>query len=253
MSAFHRPPEWQQSADRHTQLIDPVLTVRQLSRFELSLKSTVRIDHALVFATAKGGYEAYLPPRRPTRSEIAARHYTAVYEVDMGVHPFTGNAHACPATTTRSSSRPWSTCPGRSSTRPGSWAAATGTCPACSSANSSSAARPVTGGFAIADSAAAEGGACSQADQRPGPARRPGRAPGHLDPAAARATRQNIDHQRASRPSTTPRPSRSARPSGAWRSTSRWTAATGRSDALQIERAMEYGAQQQELVLQQQR
>ncbi|MGW1726960.1 hypothetical protein ACWCQK_29055 [Streptomyces sp. NPDC002306] len=86
-----RQPEWQQQADRHTQIVDPVLTVRQLSRFEFSLKSYVRIDHALVFATAKGGYEAYLPPRRPTRGDIAANHYTAVYEVDMGVHPYTSD------------------------------------------------------------------------------------------------------------------------------------------------------------------
>ncbi|WP_199847900.1 hypothetical protein [Streptomyces dysideae] len=90
MPTFNRQPEWQQPADRHTQLVDPVLTVRQLSRFELSLKHVVRIDHALVFATPKGGYEAYLPPRRPTRGEIASHRYTAVYEVDMGVHPFTG-------------------------------------------------------------------------------------------------------------------------------------------------------------------
>lgn len=89
MPSFHRPPEWQQPADRHTRLIDPVLTVRQLSRFELSLKHVVRIDHALVFSTPKGGYEAYPPPARPSRGEIAARRYTAVYEVDMGVHPFT--------------------------------------------------------------------------------------------------------------------------------------------------------------------
>ncbi len=89
MPSFHRPPEWQQPADRHTRLIDPVLTVRQLSRFELSLKHVVRIDHALVFSTPKGGYEAYPPPARPSRGEIAARRYTAVYEVDMGVRPFT--------------------------------------------------------------------------------------------------------------------------------------------------------------------
>ncbi|GAA2220324.1 hypothetical protein [Streptomyces nogalater] len=90
MSSFTRPPEWQQPADRHTRLSDPVLTVRQLSRFEFSLKHVVRIDHALVFTTPKGGYDAYLPPHRPTRSEIVAHRYTAVYEVDMGVHPFTG-------------------------------------------------------------------------------------------------------------------------------------------------------------------
>ncbi|WP_406459086.1 hypothetical protein OH768_31015 [Streptomyces sp. NBC_01622] len=84
-----RQPEWQQPADRHTEIVDPVLTVRQLSRFEFNLKSYVRIDHALVFATGKGGYVAYLPPQRPTRGDIAANRYTAVYEVDMGVHPHT--------------------------------------------------------------------------------------------------------------------------------------------------------------------
>ncbi|GAA2266661.1 hypothetical protein GCM10010145_36370 [Streptomyces ruber] len=89
MSTFHHRPDWQQSADRHTRLTDPVLTVRQLSRFDLSLKHLVRIDHALVFSTPKGGYEPFLPPRRPTRGEIAKHRYTAVYEVDMGVHPFT--------------------------------------------------------------------------------------------------------------------------------------------------------------------
>ncbi|MEU6364804.1 hypothetical protein ABZ876_03400 [Streptomyces sp. NPDC046931] len=89
MPTFHRQPEWQQSADRHTQLVDPVLTVRQLSRFEFNLRQLVRIDHALVFSTPKGSYEAYLPPRRPTRAEVAANRYTAVYEVDMGVHPWT--------------------------------------------------------------------------------------------------------------------------------------------------------------------
>ncbi|XUL88646.1 hypothetical protein ACQ86D_20000 [Streptomyces galilaeus] len=84
-----RQPEWQQPADRHTEIVDPVLTVRQLSRFEFNLKSYVRIDNALVFATGKGGFVAYLPPQRPTRGDIAANRYTAVYEVDMGVHPHT--------------------------------------------------------------------------------------------------------------------------------------------------------------------
>ncbi|OKK05934.1 hypothetical protein AMK26_07500 [Streptomyces sp. CB03234] len=87
MPDFRRPFEWVQDADRHTQLIDPVLTVRQLSRFDFARKSLTRIDHALVFATPKGTYDAYLPPRRPSRSEAAAKRYTAVYEVDMGVHP----------------------------------------------------------------------------------------------------------------------------------------------------------------------
>ncbi|MET8946323.1 hypothetical protein ABZX30_22755 [Streptomyces sp. NPDC004542] len=86
-----RQPEWQQQADRHSHLVDPVLTVRQLSRFDFNLKSYVRIDNALVFSTAQGQYKAYLPPQRPTRPEIVANHYTAVYEVDMGVHRHTSD------------------------------------------------------------------------------------------------------------------------------------------------------------------
>ncbi|MFF4402062.1 hypothetical protein [Streptomyces sp. NPDC001480] len=86
-----RQPEWQQQADRHSQLVDPVLTVRQLSRFEFNLKSYVRIDNALVFSTFQGEYKAYLPPLRPTRPEIVANRYTAVYEVDMGVHRHTSD------------------------------------------------------------------------------------------------------------------------------------------------------------------
>ncbi|WP_405617904.1 hypothetical protein [Streptomyces sp. NBC_00076] len=87
MADLHRPPDWQQPADRHTPLIDPVITVRQLSRFGFARKSLTRIDHALVFSTSKGEYDAYLPPVRPSRGEAAAKRYTAVYEVDMGVHP----------------------------------------------------------------------------------------------------------------------------------------------------------------------
>ncbi|SCE46610.1 hypothetical protein GA0115240_164526 [Streptomyces sp. DvalAA-14] len=85
MADFRRPPEWDQGADRHSTLRDPVLTVRQLTRFEYR-KHYTRIDNALVFTTGRGGFDAYLPPRRPTRSEVAAKRYTAVYEVDMGVH-----------------------------------------------------------------------------------------------------------------------------------------------------------------------
>lgn len=88
MPAFNRPPEWQRQADRRTELVDPVLTVRQLRRFDLSLKSLVRIDRALVFVTPKGNYDTFLPPRQPTRAEIAGKRYTTVYEVDMGRHLF---------------------------------------------------------------------------------------------------------------------------------------------------------------------
>lgn len=88
MPDHRRPPEWQQNADRHTELRDPVLTVRQISRFEFNRRALTRIDHALVFTTPRGGHEVYLPPRRPSRSEVAARRYTSVYEVDMGIHPW---------------------------------------------------------------------------------------------------------------------------------------------------------------------
>ncbi|WP_055535444.1 hypothetical protein, partial [Streptomyces graminilatus] len=250
MAAFHRPPEWQQSADRHTQLIDPVLTVRQLSRFELSLKSTVRIDHALVFATAKGGYEAYLPPRRPTRSEIAARHFTAVYEIDMGVHPFSGTL------TLPSDNDAFEF----SAEIDMSWqvidpARFVGSghrdVPGLLIGELQRAARPVSRRFPIADSAKAEG-ELLQAINVLGPLG----APAGLQTTwtlRLRRDQENIDHQRrlqAIDHSATEQV---------------WAAQRGADidvevdrrnrgqDALQIERAMAYGAQQQHLALQQQR
>ncbi|MET7369525.1 hypothetical protein ABZS61_27435 [Streptomyces sp. NPDC005566] len=88
MADFRRPPEWQQNADRHTQLTDPVLTVRQLTRFEyVTRKPVTQVDHALVFVTSRGEYDTFLPPHRPVRADMATRRYTAVYEVDMGIHP----------------------------------------------------------------------------------------------------------------------------------------------------------------------
>ncbi|MEW2621222.1 PE-PGRS family protein [Streptomyces sp. NPDC048106] len=88
MADFRRPPEWSQNADRHTALIDPVLTVRPISRFDYTVRRQVSaIDHALVFVTAGGSYDVYLPPHRPSRAEATTRRYTSVYEVDMGSHP----------------------------------------------------------------------------------------------------------------------------------------------------------------------
>ncbi|MGW1226545.1 hypothetical protein [Streptomyces sp. NPDC002530] len=87
MSAFHLAPDWEQPAGRHTALLDPVLTVRQISRWGFVPRRFTRIDHALVFATPSGSYVPSLPPIRPSRREIIARRWTAVYEVDMGVHP----------------------------------------------------------------------------------------------------------------------------------------------------------------------
>ncbi|UQI46438.1 PE-PGRS family protein [Streptomyces sp. HU2014] len=78
-------PQWQQqNVNRHTQLVDPVVTIQELSRFK-PLRST-RIDYALVFTTAQGGLDTYLPPNRPSRTELATRRWTSVYEVDMGLH-----------------------------------------------------------------------------------------------------------------------------------------------------------------------
>ncbi|MFG2222790.1 PE-PGRS family protein [Streptomyces sp. NPDC048644] len=88
MADLRREPDWDQGADRHSELIDPVLTVRQLSRFGHH-RGYCRIDNALVFTTDKGEFEVYLPPDRPARSLFTARRYTAVYEVDMGVHACT--------------------------------------------------------------------------------------------------------------------------------------------------------------------
>ncbi|MET9896191.1 PE-PGRS family protein [Streptomyces sp. NPDC006465] len=88
MAEFRRQPEWQQDANRHTTLIDPVLTVRPIARFDYTVRRAVTaIDHALVFVTAKGSYDVYMPPHRPSRADAATRRYTSVYEVDMGSHP----------------------------------------------------------------------------------------------------------------------------------------------------------------------
>ncbi|MFF2329969.1 MULTISPECIES: hypothetical protein [unclassified Streptomyces] len=87
MPEFRRAPDWDQHADRGTRLIDPVVTVRQLSRFGFARRPLTRIDHALVFSAQDGSYDTYLPPVRPTRAGAAAKRYTSVYEVDMGVHP----------------------------------------------------------------------------------------------------------------------------------------------------------------------
>ncbi|MFH8788713.1 hypothetical protein [Streptomyces roseoverticillatus] len=77
-------PQWQQDANRHSQLVDPVVTIQELSRFK-PLRTT-RVDYALVFTTAQGGLDTFLPPSRPSRAEVATRRWTTVYEVDMGLH-----------------------------------------------------------------------------------------------------------------------------------------------------------------------
>lgn len=79
-----QPPQWHQNANRGTQLVDPVVTIQELSRFK-PLRTT-RIDYALVFTTAQGGLDTFLPPRRPGRTELATKRWTSVYELDMGLH-----------------------------------------------------------------------------------------------------------------------------------------------------------------------
>ncbi|MER7464437.1 hypothetical protein [Streptomyces sp. NPDC097981] len=83
MFDFRRPPEWDQQASRHSELVDPVITVRQLGMFEAVRRTAIRVDCAAVFVTPMGTLDVYLPPNRPG----SMRYYTAVYEVDMGVHP----------------------------------------------------------------------------------------------------------------------------------------------------------------------
>ncbi|MEU4950212.1 hypothetical protein [Streptomyces lavendulae] len=74
--------DWLQAADRHTELVDPVISVRQLSRWDLRRKHHTRFDHCLVYATHQGEYVEFRPPVRPR----ATARYSAVYEVDLGVH-----------------------------------------------------------------------------------------------------------------------------------------------------------------------
>ena len=249
MPAFNRPPEWQQQADRHTELVDPVLTVRQLGRFDFNLKSLVRIDHALVFATPKGGYDPYLPPRRPTRSEIAAKRYSAVYEVDMGVHPFTAEL-ALPSDNdafefTAAVELSWQVLdPARFV------ASGHRDVPALVLGELQQAARPVTRRFAIADSADAER-ELLQAVTVLGPLG----APAGLQVTwtlRLRRDQENIDHQRrlqAIDHSATEQIRAAERGMEIDVEVDR---RDRQQDRLQIERAASYGHQQQELILQQQ-
>ncbi|MFC5202316.1 hypothetical protein [Streptomyces kaempferi] len=250
MPTFNRPPEWQQQADRHSDLVDPVLTVRQLSRFELSLKHLVRIDHALVFSTPKGGYETYLPPRRPTRSEIVAKRYSAVYEVDMGVHPHSAEL-TLPSDNdafefTAVLDLSWQVLdPGRfveSGHR---------NVPATLIGELQQAARPVSRRFAIADSAAAER-ELLQAVTVLGPLG----APAGLQVTwtlRLRRDQANIEHQQRLQAIDY---SAAEQVRVAQRGMEVDVEADRRfrqQDALQINRAAAYGGRQQELALQQQR
>ncbi|MFF4506395.1 hypothetical protein [Streptomyces sp. NPDC001401] len=250
MPAFNRPPEWQQQADRHTQLVDPVLTVRQLGRFDFNLKSLVRIDHALVFSTPKGGYDPYLPPRRPTRSEIAAKRYTAVYEVDMGVHPFSAEL-ALPSDNdafefTAAVDLSWQVLdPARFV------ASGHRDVPALVLGELQQAARPVTRRFAIPDSADAER-ELLQAVTVLGPLG----APAGLQVTwtlRLRRDQENIDHQRRLQAIDHSAAEQIRAAEQGMKIDVEVDRRNRQQDQLQIGRATDYGRQQQELILQQQR
>ncbi|GAA1928085.1 hypothetical protein GCM10009716_39870 [Streptomyces sodiiphilus] len=90
MADFRYAAEWNQHARRGSDIVDPVLIVRQLSRFEFTMRRpTSQIDHALVFSDGRGKYAVYVPPHRPTRAELAAGRYVSVHEVDTGIHHLT--------------------------------------------------------------------------------------------------------------------------------------------------------------------
>ncbi|MBC3843832.1 hypothetical protein GXW82_37380 [Streptacidiphilus sp. 4-A2] len=87
MPDHRKIPEWNQSAQRDSVIVDPVAVVRQVTRFDhYTRRPTTNADRALVFTTGSGVVDAFLPPLRPSRTELAARNYRAVYEIDMGIH-----------------------------------------------------------------------------------------------------------------------------------------------------------------------
>ena len=87
MAGYRYAPEWDQHARRDTHIVDPVVSVRPLSRFEFTFRTPTRtVDYALVFSDGRGGCRVYYPPHRPTRHELAAGRYVSVHEVDTGLH-----------------------------------------------------------------------------------------------------------------------------------------------------------------------
>jgi hypothetical protein len=89
MAGYRYSPQWDQHARRNTDIVDPVLVVRPLSRFEFTGRRPVnQVDHALVFTSTRGTFAVYIPPQRPPRSELSSGRYVSVHEVDMGIHHF---------------------------------------------------------------------------------------------------------------------------------------------------------------------
>lgn len=89
MAGYRFSPQWDQHARRDTDIVDPVLVVRPLSRFEFTARKPVsQVDHALVFTSARGTFTVYIPPHRPTRGELTSGRFVSVHEVDLGIHHF---------------------------------------------------------------------------------------------------------------------------------------------------------------------
>ncbi|MFI7274927.1 hypothetical protein [Streptomyces sp. NPDC049879] len=89
MAGFRYSPQWDQHAGRDTDIVDPVLVVRPLARFEFTARRPVtQVDHALVFTGPRGALAVYVPPHRPTRGELGGGRFVSVHEVDMGIHHF---------------------------------------------------------------------------------------------------------------------------------------------------------------------
>jgi hypothetical protein len=65
---------------------DPIRAVHELQRFEyIRHRPPVTAERALVFMTAGGITQTYLPNRQPTRGELVSKNFRTLYEVEMGI------------------------------------------------------------------------------------------------------------------------------------------------------------------------
>lgn len=68
-------------------LTDPVVTSRTLGKsLSLTRKLTTQADCALVLVSGSGIHQVFLPPHRPSLTDLLGRGYQAAYEVDLGLH-----------------------------------------------------------------------------------------------------------------------------------------------------------------------
>lgn len=65
---------------------DPIRAVHELQRFQyIRHRPPVAAERALVFMTAGGITQTYLPNRQPTRGELVSKNFRTLYEVEMGI------------------------------------------------------------------------------------------------------------------------------------------------------------------------